>query len=239
MSYDKALIAGKLRRWEKHLMRFRLPEWDEIPDFGLYMEQTVDLLRKYLDYLPPELKNEEVVTSSAINNYVRRGIMPGPIKKKYYRPHIACLLMICTLKQSLNMSMIKIALPTCECSADARCDECAKSPVGSAENSCTSGVRSAYESFISRHDLTAKYFVQQVRLASAALLDHDEKRGIFPTLTMKARCRFFQCWVGMQDCSTTLRRMYLSPERTVYPDFTLKTAILVQTPIRIAKGNIL
>lgn len=47
MSYDKALIAGKLRRWEKHLMRFRLPEWDEIPDFGLYMEQTVDLLRKY------------------------------------------------------------------------------------------------------------------------------------------------------------------------------------------------
>lgn len=156
MSYDKALIAGKLRRWEKHLMRFRLPEWDEIPDFGLYMEQTVDLLRKYLDYLPPELKNEEVVTSSAINNYVRRGIMPGPIKKKYYRPHIAFLLMICTLKQSLNMSMIKIALPTCECSADARCDECAKSPVGSAESSCTSGVRSAYESFISRHDLTAK-----------------------------------------------------------------------------------
>ena len=143
-----------------------------------YMEQTVDLLRKYLDYLPPELKNEEVVTSSAINNYVRRGIMPGPIKKKYYRPHIACLLMICTLKQSLNMSMIKIALPTCECSADARCDECAKSPVGSAENSCTSGVRSAYESFISRHDLTAKYFVQQVRLASAALLDHDEKPDI-------------------------------------------------------------
>lgn len=178
MSYDKALIAGKLRRWEKHLMRFRLPEWDEIPDFGLYMEQTVDLLRKYLDYLPPELKEEEVVTSSAINNYVRRGIMPGPIKKKYYRPHIVCLLMICTLKQSLNMSMIKIALPTCECSADARCDECAKSPVGSAENSCTSGVRSAYESFISRHDLTAKYFVQQVRLASAALLDHDEKPDI-------------------------------------------------------------
>ena len=67
-------------------MRFRLPEWDEIPDFGLYMEQTVDLLRKYLDYLPPELKNEEVVASSAINNYVRRGIMPGPIKKSTIDP---------------------------------------------------------------------------------------------------------------------------------------------------------
>lgn len=86
MSYDKALIAGKLRRWEKHLMRFRLPEWDEIPDFGLYMEQTVDLLRKYLDYLPPELKNEEVVTSSAINNYVRRGIMRVRLKKSTIDP---------------------------------------------------------------------------------------------------------------------------------------------------------
>lgn len=178
MSYDKALIAGKLRRWEKYLIRFSLPAWEEIPDFGLYMEQTVDLLRKYLDYLPPELKDEEVVTSSAINNYVRRGIMPGPIKKKYYRPHIACLLMICTLKQSLNMSMIKTVLPTCECGAEARCDECDKSPLNSVESSCTLRVHNAYDSFIIRHDLTAKYFVQQVRLASAALLDHDEKPDI-------------------------------------------------------------
>ena len=52
MSYDKALIAGKLRRWEKHLMRFRLPEWDEIPDFGLYMEQT---LGTTLGRVPPEI----------------------------------------------------------------------------------------------------------------------------------------------------------------------------------------
>ena len=56
MGYDKALIAGKLRRWEKYLERFRLPAWDDIPDFGLYMEQTVQLLKQYLDYMPPELK---------------------------------------------------------------------------------------------------------------------------------------------------------------------------------------
>ena len=51
MGYDKALIAGKLRRWEKYLERFRLPAWDDIPDFGLYMEQTVQLLKQYLDYI--------------------------------------------------------------------------------------------------------------------------------------------------------------------------------------------
>ena len=45
MAYDKELIAGKLRRWEKYLSKFRLPEWESISDIGLYMEQTVVLLR--------------------------------------------------------------------------------------------------------------------------------------------------------------------------------------------------
>ena len=85
MGYDKALIAGKSRRWEKYLERFRLPAWDDIPDFGLYMEQTVHLLKQYLDYMPPELKEEQIITAATINNYVRTRVMPEPIKKKYYR----------------------------------------------------------------------------------------------------------------------------------------------------------
>lgn len=153
MAYDKALVAGKLRRWEKYLIRFRLPAWEEIPNFGLYMEQVVDLLRGYLDYMPPELKEEDVVTSSAINNYVRRGIMPGPQKKKYYRTHIACLLMICTLKQSLNMNMIMTILPK-----------------GNNEEQ----VRLTYDSFAQRHAMAAEYFVEQVRSAAGELLDHAD-----------------------------------------------------------------
>ena len=35
MAYDKQLVAGKLRRSEKYLNRFRLPQWEDIPDFGL------------------------------------------------------------------------------------------------------------------------------------------------------------------------------------------------------------
>lgn len=73
MAYDKQLIAGKLRRWEKYLLRYHLPEWENIPNMGLYMEQVVDLLMEYLDYMPPELKEEQVITGAAINNYVRRG----------------------------------------------------------------------------------------------------------------------------------------------------------------------
>ena len=46
MSYDNRLTAGKLRRWEKFLQDYRLPKWEDIPDFGLYMEQVLALLRQ-------------------------------------------------------------------------------------------------------------------------------------------------------------------------------------------------
>ena len=89
MSYDKALVAGKLRRWEKYLNAYHLPRWEEIPDFGLYMEQLIVLLKQHLDYLPPELKEEQFITASTINNYVRTRIMKKKKKKRYYRVHIA------------------------------------------------------------------------------------------------------------------------------------------------------
>ena len=153
MAYSEELIAGKLRRWEKYLLRFRLPAWEEIPDFGLYMDQVVALLMGYLDYMPPELKEEQVVTAAAINNYVRKGIMPSPEKKKYYRVHIAYLIMICTLKQSLSIAMLQKLLPT-----------------GREDGE----VRPVYEAYVRRHSESARFFVQSVRLAAANILKHPD-----------------------------------------------------------------
>ncbi len=153
MAYSEELIAGKLRRWEKYILRFRLPEWEEIPNIGLYMDQVVMLLMGYLDYMPPELKEEQVVTAAAINNYVRKGIMPSPEKKKYYREHIAYLVMICTLKQSLSIAMLQKLLPT-----------------GRGEEE----VRPVYEAYVRRHRESARFFVRQVRAASANILKHPD-----------------------------------------------------------------
>ena len=130
MAYDNDLIAGKLRRWEKYLEHYRLPAWEQIPDFGLYMEQVVQLLKQYLSYLPPGLKQSQTITSAAINNYVRTKMLPEPRKKKYYRVHIAYLIMICTLKQSLSLSMLQTLLPG---------------------NLPEEDVRRAYSSFAQRH----------------------------------------------------------------------------------------
>ena len=152
MNFDNDLVVGKLRRWEKFLAAYRLPEWDAIPDFGLYMEQVVQLLKQYLDYLPPELRQTEPITAAAINNYVRTKLLPEPRKKRYYRVHIAYLIMICTLKQALRLSELQTLLP-----GDLPEDE----------------VKRAYTAYALRHRLCAQYFVDQVKLSAAAMLEPD------------------------------------------------------------------
>lgn len=154
MSYDKDLVAGKLRRWDRYLNRYHLPTWEEIPNIGLYMEQVVTLLRGYLDYLPPELKEEEAVTAAAINNYVRTRAMPGPVKKRYYRIHLAYLIMICTLKQGLSILLVQRLIP-----AELSPEE----------------MQTVYTDYIARHSLAARYFTQEVRAACATILKHEDE----------------------------------------------------------------
>lgn len=153
MQLDKGLVAGKLRRWEKYLYNFQLPNWEMIPDFGLYMDQIIGLLTEYLDYLPPEIKSDRIITAATINNYVRMKIMPEPQNKKYFRTHIAYLIMICTLKQSLNIAMIQKIIP-----------------LGLSEDE----VREIYSSYVKRHRAAADYFIEQVRSFVTPLLQDGE-----------------------------------------------------------------
>ncbi len=152
MSFDKELVAEKLRRWETYLRGYRLPEWESIPDLGLYMEQVTVLMKQYLDYMPPELKEEQFITPSTINNYVRMKIMPEPRKKRYYRVHLAYLIVILTLKQSLSIPMIRELLPSLD------------QPEADME--------AFYRMYAARHQVVAEYFVDQVRAAAAPILDH-------------------------------------------------------------------
>ena len=154
MNYDNDLIAGKLRHWEKYLNEYRLPKWEEIPDLGLYMEQVLILLKEYLDYLPPELKEEQFITAATINNYVRNKYMPEPRKKKYYRIHIAYLIMICTLKQSLSIATLQKMIP-----------------MGIAEEQ----VMEIYNAYALRHRMTADYFIEQVRVVAGPILHSDKE----------------------------------------------------------------
>ena len=143
MQYDKDLVAHKLRRWDKFITDYHLPEWEAIPDFGLYMDQVIVLLEQYLSFIPsPAGTKEHFVTSSTINNYVRLKIMPAPVKRKYHRVHIAYLIMILTMKQSLSISDVQKIIP----------------PDSSEEE-----VRVVYENYSEKFRRLALFFNQQVQ----------------------------------------------------------------------------
>jgi len=83
-----------------------LPSWDALPDFGLYMDQVIVLMERALEGVLP--KGE--LTKSMVNNYVKVGLIPRPVGKKYEREHLAMLLMVCILKQALSMEEIAALL---------------------------------------------------------------------------------------------------------------------------------
>lgn len=108
MSYDLKLINEKINKWDYYLNEYKLPSWEMLPTIGLYMDQIVTLMNEYLGILPiaEGKNNQDVITASTINNYVRLGVIPAPIKKKYMRKHIAYLIIICTLKITFSISEI-------------------------------------------------------------------------------------------------------------------------------------
>ena len=110
MLHDTERTAKRLADWMEGLSRFDLPDWEALPQLDLYMDQVVILLTRYLEPLSAE-EDERAITASTVNNYVRMKVMPPPVKKKYSRVHIACLVIICTLKQSLSISCIRRLLP--------------------------------------------------------------------------------------------------------------------------------
>ena len=84
---------------------FRLPTYQEIPDVGLYLEQTA----KYIsDYLAPV--QDMPVTGSMISNYVKKGLIAKPVRKQYSREQIAQLMFIAVAKMVLSMDDVHLML---------------------------------------------------------------------------------------------------------------------------------
>lgn len=83
----------------------RLPRWEDLPDFGLYMDQLLALVNRYLGDAPG--KGDKPPTAAMVNNYVKMKVMPAPVKKKYSRTHIAHLIMICAMKSIIPISYIQ------------------------------------------------------------------------------------------------------------------------------------
>ena len=80
---------------------FHLPRYQDIPNMGLYLEQTT----RYVNHFLAPLGCMEV-TASMISNYVKKGLISSPVKKLYYADQIAYLFFIVIAKQVLPMENI-------------------------------------------------------------------------------------------------------------------------------------
>ena len=89
---------------KKQLEEYHFPQWDELPNFDLYMDHVVYYVDQQLR--PLYFNEEKIITSSMVNNYVKNSIVKAPEKKKYSRKHIAYLIIVCLLKKSFSLTEI-------------------------------------------------------------------------------------------------------------------------------------
>ena len=152
MNIEKEKLSASFDEWEEQLTTYSLPKWDMLPDIDLYMDQVISIIEKYLKIYIKVTGSEKIITSSMINNYVKLSIIPSPNKKKYSRIHLAYLLVICTLKQTLNMATIQKIMPV---------------------NLTEQEVMNTYNSFIKNQHKAYMYVVEHTKAVSNPILSYD------------------------------------------------------------------
>ena len=95
-----------IKDWIKKIKTIELPRWHQLPELALYLDQVLEYVNQTIGFvfINHREKDDKVLTSSMINNYVKHHIMPPPIKKKYNRDHIAFIITITILKQVANLN---------------------------------------------------------------------------------------------------------------------------------------
>ena len=73
-------------------------EWEQLPDFSLYMDQVLS----YMDRQVIRFDGDDGLTAAMVNNYTKSGLVPRAEGKKYGREHLAYFTVICVLKRVMS-----------------------------------------------------------------------------------------------------------------------------------------
>ena len=103
MRYTTSMDQEMKRRVTACAAGFSLPRYRELPSVGLYLDQTVQLVNSCFRGFPGV-----ELTPSMVSNYVKKGILPHPVRKKYSREQLASLLYIADSKTVLSKENIDI-----------------------------------------------------------------------------------------------------------------------------------
>lgn len=81
---------------------YLLPRWETLPKIDLYMDQVITLVNQVCEDF-----DIKPITKSMINNYVKLGLIPAPINKRYDRLQLAFIIVITLLKEGFEISTIR------------------------------------------------------------------------------------------------------------------------------------
>ena len=93
------------RRMAESVRGLRLPRYAEIPTVGLYLEQTIKYINSYLAPL-----GCLELTGSMVSNYVKKGLIPAPVKKQYFPEQISYLFFVAIAKNLTSMENIDLLI---------------------------------------------------------------------------------------------------------------------------------
>ena len=96
----------KIKEITGEIMDFSMPRYDNLPRLTLYLEQVLDEVVFILSPIIGD-NRDGWITRTMVSNYVKQGLLPRPIGKKYAKEHIAYLLYISIAKQVLSIGEIK------------------------------------------------------------------------------------------------------------------------------------
>ena len=83
---------------QTRLREHRPVDWDQLPDFSLYMDQVLS----YMDRQIIHFDGDDGLTAAMVNNYTKSGLAPRAEGKKYGREHLAYFTAICVLKRVMS-----------------------------------------------------------------------------------------------------------------------------------------
>lgn len=97
----------ELEKWLEDASEYSFPQFKELPDIPLNMDQVIYYINKVYGPISTE---DNFLTAFMVHNYVKAEIIDEPQKKKYNEVHLGYLLAICMLKKTLSMNEISLLI---------------------------------------------------------------------------------------------------------------------------------
>ena len=85
------------------IINFKCPRWNQLPETPMFNRDVVEYINQILS---PIFDDQEIITSTIIQNYSKRSVIPKLKGRKYDRSHIAYLIIISIYKQILNIEQV-------------------------------------------------------------------------------------------------------------------------------------